>query len=65
MPQIARTMMLVAVLSILTAGCATTGGGGTEAVCAQWRGISWSSRDTPQTQDEVKANNARRKAWCV
>lgn len=59
------TRMLAAVLLTLTAGCATTptsvGSGG---VCAQWRGITWSRRDTPETAVEVKGSNARRAAWC-
>jgi hypothetical protein len=29
-----------------------------------WRGIQWSIRDTRQTIIDVKANNARRDAWC-
>lgn len=33
-------------------------------VCAVWRPVSWSSRDTPETVTEIKASNARRKAWC-
>lgn len=39
-------------------------GGETDLVCSQWRGISWEARDTHRTIGEVKANNARRKAWC-
>jgi hypothetical protein len=56
------TLILVA-LPILIAGCQTTDTGGTE-VCAVWRPTTWSSRDTPETIDGNKGNNARRKAWC-
>jgi len=35
---------------------------GTE--CAVWVPITWSSRDTPETIKQIKASNARRKAWC-
>lgn len=60
-----RMMLLLVVLSIPLAGCVTTGTGGSDpAVCAQWRGVSWSSKDTPQTIADVKGNNARRAAWC-
>jgi len=56
------TMLAVAPL-ILIAGCQTTVTAGTE-VCSHWRSISWSKADTVQTIDEIKGNNARRKAWC-
>lgn len=47
------------------AGCATTTGtAGTKSVCKAWLAISWSSHDTDETIVEVKANNARQKAWC-
>lgn len=64
MPRTVRMMLLAAALPILAAGCKTTASVGTEAVCAQWRGVSWSMKDTPETIDEVKGNNARRGAWC-
>jgi len=55
------TLMLAAAL--LLVGCKTmTGSVGTE--CGVWQPITWSSRDTPETIVEVKANNARRAAWC-
>lgn len=48
---------------LLVASCSTTTATvGTE--CLVWRSISWSKADTPQTIEEVKLNNARRKAWC-
>lgn len=60
----APTMLLLGALAILSAGCVTTDTAATSsAVCSQWRGISWSVQDTPQTITEVKASNARRKAW--
>jgi hypothetical protein len=33
-------------------------------VCSKWKGIGWSRKDTPQTIEGVKLNNARRQAWC-
>lgn len=57
------TMLLLGVLLTPLAACKTTDTGGTE-VCAVWRGISWSQKDTPETVDGVKGNNARRKAYC-
>jgi hypothetical protein len=32
--------------------------------CANWKGVGWSKKDTDETIREVKANNARRLAWC-
>lgn len=64
MQRTVRTMMLGVVLPILSAGCQTMATGET-SVCAQWKGITWSQQDTIKTIDEVKSNNARRKAWCV
>lgn len=54
---------LAVVLPILLAGCQTMGTGGTE-VCAVWRPLTWSKKDTHQTIDEVKGNNKRQEAWC-
>lgn len=59
-------------LVIPLASCKTTGIGGTEnSPCVAeagkepaWRAIGWSSKDTKETITEVKANNARRAAWC-
>ena len=64
MMRTVRTMALAAALSIPLAACGTTAGGGTDAACGPWRAITWSSRDTAATIDEVKAGNARRAAWC-
>jgi len=67
------TPLLVAALLIPLAGCKTMGIGGTEnSPCVAkeagqqpaWRPISWSSKDTLKTVEEVKANNARHEAWC-
>lgn len=56
--------LLAAAISIPIAGCATTGGGGTEGVCSRWRPTTWSQRDTAETIAGNKINNANRKAWC-
>lgn len=34
-------------------------------VCSVWLPVTYSSRDTDQTQDEVRANNAARDAYCL
>lgn len=57
------TLPLLAALLIPLAACQTTGSGETE-VCAAWRPVTWSQRDTLETIDGVKGNNARRGAWC-
>lgn len=56
-------LMLSLVLSPLMAGCSTTMATA-ETSCLVWRPISWSKKDTVQTIEEVKAHNARRKAYC-
>lgn len=54
----------VAVSGLLAASCSTmTVTVGTE--CSVWRPVSWSSKDTPTTIEEVKLNNARQGAWCA
>lgn len=71
----ARGWMLPSMLATtcFLAGCSQTSTtliAGTEArivsdTCRRaWRPISWSSRDTEQTQIEVRAGNAARKAYC-
>jgi len=60
--KLPRLMMLCAA-TLLLGGCwKTTATGGTE--CLVWRPISWSRADTPQTIVEVKAHNARHRAFC-
>ena len=60
-----KLLRLTAVLvsGLLAASCSRTTGTN-ETSCLVWRPISWSSKDTPQTIEEVKLNNARQKAWC-
>lgn len=33
-------------------------------VCRAWKAVSYSSRDTPETVLQVRANNEARKAYC-
>jgi hypothetical protein len=33
-------------------------------VCNIWQPVSWSKKDTDQTIQEIKVNNARREGWC-
>ena len=54
--------MLLAVF--LLAGCQTTTGTDATSVCAVWRPISWSVKDTPDTTREIVLNNARRSGYC-
>lgn len=70
MPKL-LTPLLASVLLIPLAGCKTTGTAVTSPCVAQaagqepaWRPISWSSKDTLKTIEEVKAHNARHEAWC-
>lgn len=70
-----RRLLLVTLF--LLASCSptlTTLTGGTSAavteqsiaadVCRAWKAVSYSSRDTPETQVEARANNASRDAYC-
>lgn len=36
----------------------------TQGVCGVWKAVTYSSRDTEQTQLEARANNAARDAYC-
>lgn len=36
----------------------------TTGVCSVWKAVTYSSRDTEQTQLEARANNAARDAYC-
>jgi len=60
-----RQMLALLLVSAVTLmmGCSNPmATSGTE--CAVWIPITWSSRDTPETIKQIKASNARRKAWC-
>lgn len=59
------TMLITAALPILSAACSPMASVETESVCAVWRPITWSSKDTPETIDGVKGSNARRGGWCI
>jgi hypothetical protein len=58
------TLMSAFVVISLLPGCTHLTRTSATEVCAVWRPVGWSSRDTPETVTEVKANNARRAAWC-
>lgn len=50
--------------ALMLGGCATTTATGGTSVCAVWRPISWSVKDSDATITEVKINNARQRGWC-
>lgn len=56
--------LLAVVLPVTLVGCKTTDSGGISACASAWHPITWSQKDTARTIEEVKANNARREAWC-
>lgn len=62
MRPVLTTLLALALLTPLAA-CNQTATGGT-SVCTIWLPVSWSVKDTPETIDGVKANNARRKGYC-
>jgi hypothetical protein len=56
-------------LALILTSCATTGTGaidenGIATVCSVWPYVSWSSRDTPETIADAKANNAAKTGFC-
>ncbi|UOF79795.1 lipoprotein lppm proteiN [Caudoviricetes sp.] len=63
--QVMRLGLAILCLSLLT-GCAklTATTATNTSVCAVWKDVSWSKKDTDQTIVEIKVNNARREAWC-
>lgn len=61
----ARLLMLAPVLTM--AGCVTnTTGVDVSGICSEaWKPITYSSsRDTPETVDQVRANNRAHQAFC-
>lgn len=50
--------------TFLLGGCSITMGTAVTDACTFWKPISWSAKDTSVTIEEVKMNNARRRAWC-
>lgn len=60
-----RSLLAILLICPLT-GCATlTGTKETNgSVCNVWKEVSWSKKDTDQTIQEIKVNNARREGWC-
>ncbi len=66
---LAMTCGLVACQSIQTTLTGATDAAKAERsnavdVCRAWKDVTYSSRDTNRTQDEVRANNASRDAYC-
>lgn len=71
--SVSRMLLTLGMTSCLAACSPTLGTltGATEAdrataagVCRVWTPVTYSSQDTEQTQLEVRANNAARKAYC-
>jgi hypothetical protein len=63
---------LLLAMTFSLAGCLSTSTTRTDAteaaivadVCRAWPVVTYSSRDTEQTQTEARANNAARDAYC-
>ena len=65
-----RRLLPPLALALTMTSCATTGTGaidaaGLAALCGAWPAVSWSSRDTPETIADAKANNAARAEFCA
>lgn len=56
--------IIMALLCTMGGGCQALNSTGGIEVCTVWRPVTWSQRDTPETVDGVKGNNARRTAYC-
>ncbi len=66
----ARRRLPPLLLALILTSCTTTGTGaidaeGIKTVCAAWPFVSWSSRDTPATIADAKANNAAKTTFCA
>lgn len=55
---------MLATALILTGCQSTTRTGATDAVCSIFPPITWSSRDTPETIEQVRRHNAGRDSYC-
>lgn len=64
LPLLGMTFCLAGCLPTLMTRTGEIDGKVTAGVCAAWLPVTYSSRDTEQTQLEVRANNAARKAYC-
>lgn len=63
-------MLPLVLLAPILSSCATMDTGAIDAagisrICSAWQPVTWSSRDTPETIRDVKANNAGRDAFCA
>ena len=74
MNALPKRMLPLVVLAPILSSCATMGSGATdgatgpaamERICRSWPNVTWSSRDTPETIADAKANNAAREAFCA
>lgn len=68
-PVWAMPLLLATALILALSGCAKmTAIGATKAtttdVCKVWQYIKWSVKDTDETIEQAKVNNARRKGFC-
>lgn len=65
-----KAVAFVALMTLVTACSPTTTTRTVETeitagVCSVWTPVTYSSRDTDQTQHEARANNAARDAYCA
>lgn len=67
-PRRTKRARLLIGATLILAGCVTTTGSvatdPTTAICASFRPITWSSRDTDETIKQVKAHNSVYLAIC-
>lgn len=61
---LATTCLLAGCSPTLSTQTAATEAGIAADVCRAWQPVTYSSRDTEQTQVEARANNAARAAYC-
>lgn len=62
-----RPRLLALVMLFLVAGCSQTTKthiAATDPACIAWRPVTYSSRDTPETQNQARANNAAWTKYC-
>lgn len=56
---------MLAMLPLMLAACQTTPIAGTSGGCAVFGPITYSSRDTEETQKQVRRNNAAYDSYCA
>lgn len=57
-------LLTAAMLTLIGCASQTSGGAGSNGVCAVWLPVTWADADSDETIRGVKGNNAARSSYC-